>query len=333
MPFKHFIRDAWLTASYYAGLSQLYNALKGQKRGIITYHNVLPVAQLPKHDTYNVDVTAAVFEKQMVFLKNNFNIRPIDELSDASSNGFFLTVDDGMLNNHEILSPILEKYDLTALFAVCPAMIDQTLPHIWRDHFFLLFKQFEGTDIFLPFNGYATAFRYSSANEAHAAMRKHVYTHKIADVYGLLKEVCAKNNIVYKKIDDTPLRYGFMDWQQVSALQQKGHTIASHTMTHRILKFLSEDEKRYELAESKRRLEEKLTTKIDWLVYPYGGPEQIDNETVRIANEAGYTLALMNVRKPVLGPTYLAQPRFALPPTANVPHLHAIVSGYKNLLK
>ena len=33
---RHFVRDSWLTASYYTGLSQLYHALVGRKRGIIS---------------------------------------------------------------------------------------------------------------------------------------------------------------------------------------------------------------------------------------------------------------------------------------------------------
>ena len=138
MALKHLIRDSWLTASYYTGLSQLYKSLAGQKRGIISYHNVLPISKLPPYDTYNVDVTADVFEQQLLFLKKHFRVLPIQELQNPKAEGIFLTVDDGMANNYEILAPILEKHDLTALFAVCPTMIDGELPHIWRDHLFFL---------------------------------------------------------------------------------------------------------------------------------------------------------------------------------------------------
>jgi peptidoglycan/xylan/chitin deacetylase (PgdA/CDA1 family) len=124
MSIKHFVRDSWFTASYYTGLSQLYNALAGRKRGIVSYHNVLPVSELLSYDTYNVDVAAAVFDKQLTFLKKHFRVLPIQELENPKAQGIFLTVDDGMLNNYEILAPILAQHDFSALFAICPALID-----------------------------------------------------------------------------------------------------------------------------------------------------------------------------------------------------------------
>ena len=108
MSIKHFVRDSWLTASYYTGLSHLYRALAGQKRGILSYHNVLPVATLPTFDTYSVDVSEAVFEKQLTFLKKHFRLLPIQELENPKAAGLFLTVDDGMRNNYEIIAPMLE---------------------------------------------------------------------------------------------------------------------------------------------------------------------------------------------------------------------------------
>jgi peptidoglycan/xylan/chitin deacetylase (PgdA/CDA1 family) len=331
MHLKHFIRDSWLSASYYTGISQLYNAIRGRKRGIITYHNTLPVGQLPQQDAYNVDVTVAVFEKQLAFLKKHFNIRPIHELENTDTKGFFLTVDDGMLNNYNYLVPTLQKYDLTALFGVCPSFVDGKLPHIWRDHLFLIFRQFVNKPILLPTNNFTNPYTFQSVNDGHALMRKYVYDNKIADVYGMVQEICNRNNVIYQAINEEPERFSFMNWPQIREIVQQGNRIASHTMTHRVLRFLNEDEKRYELFESKQRIESQLNTKTNVLIYPYGGPGQIDEATVQIAQEAGYTMALMNVQKPILAPRLLAQPRFALPPVSDVPHLHAVVSGYKFL--
>ena len=331
MAFKHFIRDSWLNASYYSGISQLHNALAGKKRGIITFHNVLPIEKLPKEDVYNVDVTAAIFEKQLLFIKEKFNILPIQEIDNQTSKGFFLTVDDGMLNNYTTLAPILEKHDLTALFAVCPDMVDGKIPHIWRDYFFIILKQFQNKAILLPFNNYSEPYFYKNPNVAHAEMRKFVYQNKVADVYELVKEVCRNNGLEYVKNKENELRYGFMNWEQITELAEKNHIIASHTMSHRVLKFLNDDEKKYELGASKKRLEEKLGRNIDWLVYPYGGLDQIDEATIKMAQEVGYKSAFMNVKKTNLQPSNLAQSRFALPPVADSPHLYSIVSGYKNL--
>lgn len=337
MSIKHFVRDSWLTASYYTGLSQLYNALAGRKRGIVSYHNVLPVRELLPYDTYNVDVTAAVFDKRLAFLKKHFHVLPIQELENPNAQGIFLTVDDGMLNNYEILVPILEQHGLTALFAICPAMIDGNVPHIWRDHLFLLLQEAQGQDVFLPINQYQQPFKVTAdsgnLNSLTRQLKKYVYEHQIADIYGLVREICEKNKWPYAQISHDPLRYQFMNWAQIQDLTKQGHRIASHTMTHRVLKFLSEDEKRFELVESKKRLESQLQLPIDMLVYPYGSMSEIDTATVSAAQEAGYKTGLMNVQTHSLSNPLLTQGRFAFPPIADVAHLHAIVSGYKFLFR
>jgi peptidoglycan/xylan/chitin deacetylase (PgdA/CDA1 family) len=337
MSIKHFVRDSWLTASYYTGLSHLYNALAGRKRGIISYHNVLPVSELLPYDTYNVDVTAAVFDKQLTFLKKHFRVLPIEELENSQAQGVFLTVDDGMRNNYEILAPILEQHGLTALFAICPAMIDGAIPHIWRDHLFLLLQQAQGQEVFLPINQYQKSFpRFETLEKINTLTRqlkKYVYEYQIADIYGLVQEICKKNDWPYSQIEHDPLRYQFMNWAQIQDLTKRGHCIASHTMTHRVLKFLSAEEKRYELFESKKRLENQLTFPIDTFVYPYGSMAEIDNATVSAVQEAGYKMALMNVQGHSLSTPQLTQPRFAFPPIADTAHLYAIVSGYKFLFR
>ena len=348
MSFIHFVRDSWLTASYYTGLSQLYNVLAGRKWGIISYHNVLPVSSLLPFDTYNVDITAAVFDKQLTFLKKHFRVLPIQELENPNAQGLFLTVDDGMLNNYEILAPILDRHNFSALFAICPAMIDGEIPHIWRDHLFLLLQQAEGQNVFLPINNYQKPFcvtedfpipgvpafeSLGSLNALTRQLKKYIYEKQIADIYGLLQEICTKNGWLYGPMTHDPLRYQFMNWVQIKDLTKRGHRIASHTMTHRILKFLSEKEKQYELVESKKRLEMQLNVPIDILVYPYGGMAEIDEATVNAVKEAGYQTALMNVRHHSLPEPSLTLPRFAFPPVADAAHLHAIVSGYKFLFR
>ncbi len=242
-----------------------------------------------------------------------------------------------MLNNYEILAPILEKHGLTALFAICPAMIDGDIPHIWRDHLFLLLQQAQGQDVFLPINQYQKPFKITADSEGLNLLtrqfKKYVYKHQIGDIYGLIKEICKKNGWSYAQISHDPLRYQFMNWAQIQDLTKQGHRIASHTMTHRVLKFLSEDEKRYELLESKKRLESQLLLPVDMLVYPYGSMAEIDNATVNATQEAGYKMALMNVQTHSLSVPVLTQPRFAFPSLTDAAHLHAIVSGYKFLFR
>lgn len=326
---KHLLRDTWLSASYYSGLSHLYNAVAGRKQGVISFHNVLPISKLQSFDVYNVDLTATVFEQQLVFLKKHFRVLPIDQIDDPTARGFFLTFDDGMRNNHQILAPLLQKHQLTALFAICPALVDGQLPHIWRDHLYLLLRQNEGKQAWLPMNNYAKPYLVEPNNTLTRLFKQYVYANQIADIYGLIQDICTRNEWPYAPIlgqDD--LRFRFMNWSQIVDLAQQGHRIASHTMTHRVLRFLPAEAQQYELSESKKQLEQRLKMPINTIVYPYGGAE-IDAAVVQVAQNVGYTTGFMNVQQHSLPIAHLTRPRFAFPVTAYTPHLHAITSGYK----
>lgn len=65
-------------------------------------------------------------------------------------------------------------------------------------------------------------------------------------------------------------------------------TIGSHGFWHRHLSRLSERDARFEISESKRRLEEITNKKIDLLAYPYG---DCNRKVERLSEECGYAAA------------------------------------------
>lgn len=67
-----------------------------------------------------------------------------------------------------------------------------------------------------------------------------------------------------------------------------GFTIGSHALTHRRLAELPDSESRYELCESKRRLEDALERDVSHLAYPYGSTNELVRQT---AAECGYKTA------------------------------------------
>ena len=80
---------------------------------------------------------------------------------------------------------------------------------------------------------------------------------------------------------------------QMKEMSENGISIQSHAMTHRYLTELDVDTIRWELAESKRFLEEKVGKKVSYLAIPSGAY----NRTVKnLARETGYT-AVFSMRK------------------------------------
>ncbi|WP_371372140.1 polysaccharide deacetylase family protein [Sporomusa aerivorans] len=98
-----------------------------------------------------------------------------------------------------------------------------------------------------------------------------------------------------------------MNWDELRVWQAAGMEIGSHTLEHPFLTQCDETRLQEELVESKKILENKLSTNIDFLCYPYG---YFDDKTLIMAQQAGYKGALAIFEKtPVWRQEWFALPR------------------------
>jgi peptidoglycan/xylan/chitin deacetylase (PgdA/CDA1 family) len=81
----------------------------------------------------------------------------------------------------------------------------------------------------------------------------------------------------------------FLTWRQLAMLERRGVEIGSHTVSHRELTSLSDNEALAELVRSRRALERRLGHRVPWLAYPIGA---YDSRIERLARRAGYVLAV-----------------------------------------
>lgn len=88
-----------------------------------------------------------------------------------------------------------------------------------------------------------------------------------------------------KNFDDSDRARWVMTAEDAKRLPNDLITIGSHTMTHRDLSQLDEDEARKELSGSKKALEDLFEREIDCLAFPYG---EFSSHTIESAKEAGY---------------------------------------------
>jgi peptidoglycan/xylan/chitin deacetylase (PgdA/CDA1 family) len=80
-----------------------------------------------------------------------------------------------------------------------------------------------------------------------------------------------------------------MSWREVKEIQRAGVEIASHGVTHERLTEISQADKKREIKESKRKIEEKLGEPICTFCYPYGAFDEDAAGTVR---QCGYRIGL-----------------------------------------
>jgi peptidoglycan/xylan/chitin deacetylase (PgdA/CDA1 family) len=79
-----------------------------------------------------------------------------------------------------------------------------------------------------------------------------------------------------------------MSWERIQELAARGVGIESHSLSHRHLPELADDELDRELREAKAALEDRLRRRCRFLAYPFGDH---DERVRRAADRAGYEAA------------------------------------------
>lgn len=100
-----------------------------------------------------------------------------------------------------------------------------------------------------------------------------------------------------------------LDWAQLRELSEAGWTIGAHSMTHPVLSALPEPAARRELTQSRDELQQRLSMTVDLLAYPYGTPRTVSPRDQRLAAQAGYRAAFLDM----IGPLYVGGDRLTLP--------------------
>jgi len=85
-----------------------------------------------------------------------------------------------------------------------------------------------------------------------------------------------------------------MRWPDIEQWLAGGFNIGCHSMTHRRLSQLSEEEQRGEIIDSARLLRERFSYPVEAFAYPFGSAADYDATSIRVVREAGFTLALSN---------------------------------------
>lgn len=202
-----------------------------------------------------------------------------------------ITFDDGYLDNYTEAFPILKKYQVSAIFFLPVHFIGSTeVP--WWDQMAHVLRLNVGQSVRFP-GGHGEV--YLSPEDPDRAI--HIYIHKAkrlpdystTDVLNFLLEQYPLPNTI--KADSGSI---FMDWDQAQDMLNQGMEIGSHTIHHPILSEVDEQTQRIEITESKKLLEQRLSTEILALAYPTGRKHCYNQLSVQLAHEADYQVAFSN---------------------------------------
>ena len=256
------------------GLNSLAGALGANKVYCVGYHSISSpknTKELSGTLYHNLSISEEMFEKQVAFLlAHGHTIVPVSGLIKAVEKGVkkptAIYFDDGYRDNLLNALPILKKYEIPATVFVITGVINRT--HVlWT----LALRSL-----------YAKTRRTFEDAELAIMNLKEIPAHEA------LKEVEKEYERANIPLDPTEFNM-ILDWGEVRELAEAGVEIGSHTVSHPNLARIDRSEVAFELEESKREIERRISRKIISFSYPYGRPSETVIGCVR---EAGYEVAV-----------------------------------------
>lgn len=279
-------------------------AAKAQEKGvaILFYHSVMDHPEAYADTLGEIIRSTSQFREQMEIVARNYNPVTLRDVLGFVKDGrdlpprpVVVTFDDGYTDNLEIAAPLLNHLGIPAVFYITVDCVERrTLP--WPARLRYAFLTTKKNDWISPGGiGLALTTR---------AQREQVF--KTASEHCARLSGPAQEGFVTAverglEVDPTQVsRDVMMSWDQIRQLASQGHTIGSHTMTHPNIAYVSEEEMRSELGDSKRKLETELGTPIVHFAYP--GPALRPNWSARsreISRNVGYETAVTIETGPV----------------------------------
>jgi len=247
---------------------------------ILTYHKVSP-DEHPFFEPTHPDL----FDKQMQFLNQYYEVLPLTELVDRSQRGdvpnraVAITFDDGYRDNYDFAFPILKKYRLRATVFVATGVIG-TGKVLWHDRIFDAFR-------------FATAQQMRRESREALEKRLQMTLDRARELYGQDQQRWVSE--VERELDPSfPPGYAqhMLTWAQIREMHTAGIEFGSHTVTHPILSRIPRHELLKELRESKQQLADQLGAGIVSFAYPNGKAPDYNNEVKEALRQCGYSYAV-----------------------------------------
>ena len=231
---------------------------------------------------------AGVFEREMRFLKRQFDVVPLAALVSGLHSGpalkrkVALTFDDGLRNNVEVAYPILAKLGLPATFFVCPELIERKR-WLWNHEARQRLKCMAD----------ARRRRLAMGIGAPTDIEGFIDFMKDLDVGSRekLEERVRAASPHYKPTAEEHEDFDLAGWEELARLDPAIVTIGSHTLTHPILPTLLLPDAENEVVQSRRAIESRLQREASLFAYPNGDYSPEVHEYVRRTYQAAVTTA------------------------------------------
>lgn len=279
-------------------------ALASSNPLIIIYHGT-PANSLDS------GVDRDVFEKQMVFLKANFDIVSVQELQTKRNRldkiKVIITFDDGLRNNAEIAAPILKRHAIPAIF-FASSRHSKPNKFLWSEYLFMLkhFYKKRGFYFHNTFWDMSDDNRDSTLLTLNAAL-KSLRPHPQA-IYAAIDNELPQTEEFVSENDFNHYCAGMAEDQIRDLTRDPLFTFGVHTVDHPFLTLCDQSEAFRQIIENKRWLENIAGNTIHTIAYPYGDYDRnILSCCEQIVFDSGFA-----VQPKIIAIGYLEHPRVGI---------------------
>jgi peptidoglycan/xylan/chitin deacetylase (PgdA/CDA1 family) len=259
---------------------------------ILIYHRICP-----KKDKWSLEpLSPDIFETQMKYFTQNYEILSLDELVQSIKSGksfpkkaIVVTFDDGYKDNYLYAYPVLRKYKI-------PATIFLTTGYIGASELFWWDKV-----AYIIENNPSTKRLNLKGLGSYSIQSGPYKTRDILEICEKLTKVSdhKKNSIIEKLLDicqvEIPRDLGkkfILSWKEVKEMDKAGVTFGAHSVNHSILINMPLEQSKNEIVQSKQDIEEKLGKEVTAFSYPNGN---FNAEIVELVRKSGFTCAVSYV--------------------------------------
>ena len=309
---------------------------------VVNYHGVVP------DDHHGADpfldgnlVLPEVFRQQLQFLKAHFRVvHPedfrawIEQGKPLPPRAVLVTCDDGLVNTLTDMLPVLQSESVPCLFFVTGASCRENPGMLSYEELYQLMRvgPLGKLDLQLPLD----ESKESRSSEGSAARwwstvrrASRLDANARADWMDLVRGHYGQTQAIQSE-----RRWRLLNIAELRRLAESGMSIGAHTMSHPVLSLCSEDEARREIQSSKIDLERALGRPVWAFAYPYGNPSTMGERELRLAREAGFACAFLNVEHWDAGSSgSFALPRAHVTSDTTLPEFAAHLSGLHTRLQ
>lgn len=247
------------------GLEKAFKFFSPAKKQILLYHGVV---NSPKHDISVGPISSDSFEKQIKYLRDNFDVVTQEEIFQMYRDDYTpkkhtvaITFDDGYANNYSIAYPIMKKYNVPSTMYILSQCLEDNERLTWSDYIDFVKDKLDLHKI---------SSLNSSINNI-PALKDFIKGLTIEQRNKLFTELNKQVNVQSNPLYFEPEHWRLMNTAQIKELAESGLVeIGAHSHNHPNLGRIDINEAKNEMKTSKDLLESVINKKIHSIAFPDG---------------------------------------------------------------